>query len=202
MRALRHFLARRRRPLAALLAATAMACALLSATPPPGVEILVAARDLPAGRLTASDAKPVPFPPDVRPAGALPAGTDLTGRTLAAPMRAGEPFTDTRLLGPGLLSGYGSGLVATPVRIADAEAAALLSPGDAIDILSAPSDWTGDPAAATTMPVAQNLRVVATPTGGADTGALVVLATTPAQAAYLALAQSTGRLSIAIRPRS
>lgn len=199
MRALRHLLARRRRPIAALLASAAMASALLSVRPAPGVELLVAARDLSGGPLAASDVRTARFPPEVLPAGALRPGTDPTGRVLAAPMRAGEPFTDIRLLGPGLLSGYGPNLVATPVRIADADAAKLLSPGDTIDVLSAPADWPDHHTAA--MPVAQNLRVITTPTGDSDTGALVVLATTPGQAAYLALAQSSGRLSVAIRPR-
>ncbi|MEV5413180.1 Flp pilus assembly protein CpaB [Thermopolyspora sp. NPDC052614] len=205
MRAFRRNLARRRRPIAALLAAMAMACALLSIRPASGVDILVAARDLPGGRLTPADIKSVAFPPDLLPTGALKPGAPLIGRTLAAPMRAGEPFTDTRLLGPGLLSAYGPGLVATPVRIADADAAGLLSPGDTIDILAAPTDWTGDQTT-TTMPVAQNVRVITAPADPSTTkdstaGALVVLATTPSQAAYLALAQSAGRLTIAIRPR-
>ncbi len=205
MRAFRRLLARRRRPIAALLAATAMGCALLSTRPAPGVEVLVAARDLPGGRLTAADIRSVAFPPEVLPAGALRPGANLIGRMLAAPMRAGEPFTDTRLLGPGLLSAYGPGLVATPVRIADADAAGLLSPGDTIDILAAPTDWPGDHTT-TTMPVAQNVRVITAPARASATensaaGALVVLATTSSQAAYLALAQSAGHLSIAIRPR-
>lgn len=199
MSALHRLLARHRRPIAALLAATAMACALISLRPSSGVEILVAARDLPGGHLTTSDIKSAHFPPEVIPAGVLRPGTNLTGRVLAAPMRAGEPFTDTRLLSPGLLSAYGPGLLATPVRIADADAARLLSPGDVIDILSAPTDLSHPPA--TAAPVAQNLRVITTPTGDRDTGALVVLATTPTQAAHLALAQATGRLSIAIHPR-
>ncbi|MFO7300770.1 MAG: Flp pilus assembly protein CpaB [Actinomycetes bacterium] len=199
MHTLRRLLARRRRPIAALLAATAMACALISVRPAPGVEILVAARDLPGGPLTAADVTSARFPPDVLPAGVLRPGAQVTGRVLASPMRAGEPLTDARLLGPGLLAGYGTHLLATPVRIADADAAKLLSPGDTIDVLSAPTDLTDRPTAA--LPVAQNVRVITTPTGDSDTGALVVLATTPAQAAHLALAQASGRLSVAIRPR-
>nr|PZN36762.1 MAG: Flp pilus assembly protein CpaB [Actinomycetota bacterium] len=200
MHALRRLLARRRRPIAAGLAAAGMACALVSIRPAPGVEILVAARDLPGGPLTASDVTSARFPPDVLPAGVLRPGAQVTGRVLASPMRAGEPLTDARLLGPGLLAGYGSDLLATPVRIADADAAKLLSPGDVIDVLSAPADLAADrPTAA--LPVAQNVRVITTPTGDSDTGALVVLATTPAQAAHLALAQASGRLSVAIRPR-
>jgi pilus assembly protein CpaB len=167
MHTFHRLLARHRRAIAALLAATAMACALLALHPAPGVEILVAARDLPGGPLAAADVEPAHFPPDVIPAGALRPDASVTGRVLAAPMRAGEPLTDTRLLGPGLLSGYGPGLLATPVRIADADAAKLLSPGDVIDVLSAPADFTH--ASADVHPVARHLRVVTTPTGDTDT---------------------------------
>ncbi len=52
-------------------------------------------------------------------------------------MRAGETITDVRLVGPALLAGYGDQLVAAPVRIADAGSAALLQPGDVIDVLAA-----------------------------------------------------------------
>ena len=79
MSALHRLLARHRRLIAALLAATAMACALIALRPHPGVEILVAARDLPGGHLSASDVEVAHFPPEVIPAGALRPGTDLTG---------------------------------------------------------------------------------------------------------------------------
>ncbi|PZG19051.1 flagellar biosynthesis protein FlgA, partial [Spongiactinospora gelatinilytica] len=101
------------------------------------------------------------------------------------------------------------GTVATPVRIADAEAAALLAPGDTIDVLAAGTGW-GQDGTATASPaqtVADDVRVItthkraATSSANAGGGALIVLATTSAQAAELAAAQSGGRLSITIGPR-
>jgi hypothetical protein len=50
--------------------------------------------------------------------GALPLHPE--GRTLAGPVRAGEPVTDVRLVSPSLAAGY-PGRVLVPVRIADAD---------------------------------------------------------------------------------
>ncbi len=221
MRAIYLFAARHRRLIAALFTAMAMGCALLAVRPERGVPILAAARDLPgppaappapgtsgtsARTLTDADVTTVRLPASAVPSGAIRPGTSITGRLLAGPMRRGEPFTDARLLRPGLLAGQAPGTVATPVRIADAEAAALLTTGDVIDVLAGPAEWT--PAAAPiTRPIAESVTVLrppATRPRSADrpeTGALIVLATTPAQAAALAAAQPTGRLSIAIHSR-
>ncbi|TDE32768.1 SAF domain-containing protein, partial [Actinomadura sp. 6K520] len=131
-------LARLRRPLAALFAAAAAGLALLALRPgpPPSVRVLTAARDLPAGTtLTASDLRRVDLPTAAVPSGVLRSGT---GRVLATPVREGEPLTDTRVVGDGLLRGYGTGTVATPVRMADADAVRLLHPGDRIDVLTTP----------------------------------------------------------------
>ncbi|GIH67344.1 SAF domain-containing protein [Microbispora siamensis] len=246
MRDLRRLTARRRRPIAAVLAGLAVACVLLAVRTPDGVEVLAAARDLPGGRLAASDVVVVRLPPDTVPAGAYAPGAPVSGRVLAGPLRRGELLTDARLLGPGLFrqslnseasggqepSGQGSGgqapggpagggpasgrwapatqsgasaaepgmagtpgMVATPVRIADPDAARLLSPGDVIDILAA---FEEGPFQART--VAQEVRVIARPPGRTDGGALLVLATTPGQAAQLAQAQAQGRLSVTIHP--
>ncbi|MEU6429737.1 SAF domain-containing protein [Microbispora sp. NPDC046973] len=218
MRDLRRLTARRRRPIAAVLAGLAVACVLLAVRSPDGVEVLAAARDLTGGRLAASDLVVVRLPPDTVPAGAYTPGAPVTGRALAGPLRRGELLTDARLLGPGLfrqtLTGQASGgsagggpaaqagasaaepgLVATPVRIADPDAARLLSPGDVIDVLAALEDG---PFQART--VAQEVRVIARPSGRTDGGALLVLATTLGQAAELAQAQAQGRLSVTIRP--
>ncbi|MBE1533933.1 SAF domain-containing protein [Actinomadura algeriensis] len=132
-------LARSRRPLAALFAAAAAWLALLALRPgpPPAVRVLAAARDLPAGAtLAPSDVRPVSLPPESVPSGALRA--DAAGRVLAGPMRRGEPLTDVRVIGDRLLRGYGPDKVATPIRIADADTARLLRPGDRIDVLAAP----------------------------------------------------------------
>ncbi|WP_327048045.1 Flp pilus assembly protein CpaB [Microbispora sp. NBC_01189] len=197
MRALKRLPVRRRRAVAAILAGLAAACALSAVRAPRGVEVLAAARDLAGGRLAASDVMVVRLPPDAVPAGAYAAGSPVTGRVVAGPLRRGEPLTDARLLGPGLFRFSGSPeSVATPVRIADPGAAGLLSPGDVIDVLAA---YEEGPFEART--VAQQVRVIARPPGSTDGGGLLVLATTPAQAAGLAQAQAQGRLSVTIHPR-
>ncbi|MFI0373436.1 Flp pilus assembly protein CpaB [Actinomadura sp. 1N219] len=197
-------LSRLRRPLAALLAAAAAGLALLALrpAPPPSVRVLAAARDLPAGRtLTPSDLRPVNLPPGSVPSGAL--RSRAAGRTLAGPMRRGEPLTDARVVGAALLRGYGPGTVATPVRMADADAARLLHPGDHIDVLTTRS--ASDPLEATQHQgpariVVSSVPVVAVPPpaedGTQDSGALIVLATDRAQAA--ALAGANGPLSLTI----
>src|SRR3954452_23620288 len=88
---LRRAVLRRRRLLAALCAAGAVGAALHATTPqaPATVEILVAARDLPAGAaLAADDVELRATDPDLVPGGALT--TARPGARLASPLRAGE----------------------------------------------------------------------------------------------------------------
>ncbi|MEU8797276.1 RcpC/CpaB family pilus assembly protein [Spirillospora sp. NPDC048819] len=197
-------LARLRRPLAALFAAAAAGLALMALRPgpPPSVRVLAAARDLPAGTaLAPTDLHHVNLPPAAVPSGALRSGT---GRTLAAPMREGEPLTDARVVGDGLLRAYGPGTVATPVRIADADAVRLLHPGDHIDVLTTPAppalpDATASHPRGDARVVVSSIPVITVPAPDeADSrqGALVVLATTRAQA--LALAAATAPLTLTI----
>ncbi|MCF2528266.1 SAF domain-containing protein [Yinghuangia soli] len=134
------FLVRRRRPLAALSAALAVAAALLVLRPPtpPTVPILVAARDLDPGAVPGSrDVRTVRFVPATVPDHALRRLSDAQGRPLAAAVRRGEPITDVRLVGPQLRGSPGD--VALPVRFADADAARLLRPGDRVDVLAGPA---------------------------------------------------------------
>lgn len=217
-RELGHALSARRRLVAAALAAAAVAFALsaLRPAPPPTVRILAAADDLASGtRLGRSHLTTVELPAAAVPDGSLRTWRGAEGRVLATPMRRGEPLTDVRLAGPALLSRYGEDLVATPVRIADPGAARVLRPGDRVDVFAAASDEggaaeeggegsSGDEQA---RPVAPAVAVVAVPRpdddsfGLAGDGALVLLATTSEQAATLARAAVTSRLSVAIRPQ-
>ena len=207
-RELRIALARRRRLLAAGLMAGSMAFAIsaLSPTAARTVTVLAAAHDLVGGATIAeSDLRELSLPAAVVPAGAVDDAARLTGRVLAGPVRAGEAFTDVRLVGPSLLAGYGDRMVASPVRIADAASARLVRPGDVIDVLAAgPSDEGGDTEARL---VAAGVRVVLVP-GDDETalagesfgeGALVVLATTSEAATRLASEAVTSRLSLTIR---
>ncbi|MEU8269624.1 Flp pilus assembly protein CpaB [Sphaerisporangium sp. NPDC049002] len=195
---------RRRRLVAVVLAAMATASVGLAMRPAPSTEVLAAARDLRAGTLSASDLTVALIPDAAVPDGALRPGAPVAGRVLAAPARRGEPLTDVRLLGPSLIDAYGPGMLATPVRITDAGSARLLRVGDVIDVIAAAAQWDDaalDPRTAT---VAQAVTVMALPrSAGAEdsmteSGALVVLATTPEQAARLAQAGTGSRLSITI----
>jgi Flp pilus assembly protein CpaB len=199
-------LARHRRPLAAAFAATAMGLGLVALRPssPPGVQVLAAARDLPGGTtLRGGDVGVVALPAAAVPDGVVRRDTDsrvLTGRILAGPVRRGEPLTDARLVGTGLLDGYSPGIVATPVRIADAGAVRLLRAGDRVDVLAAaggPVDDVLPVPAGRARTVVSSVPVIAVPRErAADQGALVVLATSREQSA--ALAGAGPRLSVTI----
>ena len=194
----------RRRLVAAGLAAVAVVAGLRAVSPAaaPTVAVWSAARDLNGGRpLTAADLAVVALPSGLVPAGALRAGARITGRLLAAPMRRGEPLTDVRLLEPSLLASLPDPhLVAVPVRVADGSAAAaLVHAGDVVDVLAVADPTAGGPRRPTT--VATGVHVLAVPardpTSG-DGGGLVVLATTPDQAAALAQASAVTRLSLTL----
>jgi len=167
---------RRRRLLAVLCTVGAVAAGLRATAPPapPTVDVLVAARDLPAGAVLAKDdLMSVALPPDTVPAGVLTDTGDATGAILAAALRAGEPVTDVRLVGPGLANAA-TGTVAVPVRLSDAAQVGLLEVGDEIDLLAT------DPEARSTETVASGVLVLAVPDAKQDapdaiTGRLVVL---------------------------
>jgi Flp pilus assembly protein CpaB len=136
-----------RRLVAAALAAVGVALALHALEPAPAstTPVLAAARDLPGGkRLEPSDLRVVALPNDAVPAGALRPGDPRAMRTLAAPVRAGEPLTDVRVLGPSLLDAYAGGreLVAATVRLADPGDLAAVQVGDRIDVLAVLTDTT------------------------------------------------------------
>lgn len=188
----------RRRPLAAACLALAVVTGLHAVRPHPGprVTVTVAARDLDSGTVLSShDLVDRRYPADVAPVGSL---RTAVGRTLAAPVRAGEPVTDVRLVSPSLVSGY-PGRVALPVRVADADAVALLRVGDTVDLLAA------DPRRGTASYVAVDAPVLALPAADADSpdaaglsGRLVVVAADPAEVDHIAGAAATGLLSVVI----
>lgn len=176
LRGVRRAVLRRRRVLAAVLVAVAVASGVRAAAgpPPPADEVLVAARDLPAGAvLAAGDLTTARFA-----AGTAPAGTveDAVGRTLAGPVRRGEPVTDVRLVGPAL-AGADPTRTALPLRLADAAMADLLRVGDVIDLVAT------DPQSGTATVVAHAVPVLALPAPAQDTadqpGALVVVGAAP-----------------------
>lgn len=167
--------------------------------PPPTVGVLVAATDLAAGRpLTPADLRLARLPPSARPRGSVDASSAV-GRLLASPLRAGEPLTDVRLVGPRLVDALGPGLVAVPVRLADAASVSLIAPGDLVDLLAAPVDPGGRPAV-----VALAVRVLSVPSpaagDAAGDGALVVVAASRQVALAVAGAATVDRLSVSLLP--
>lgn len=178
--------------LAALCVGVAVFAGLrATASPPPAsTEVLVVAKDLPAGAvLTSTDLVWREFAPDSVPAGVL---DQAAGRILAGPMRAGEPVTDRALVGPGLAAGDRD-VVVTPVRILDAESVGLLRVGDRIDLLATDLEGGGSTRVAIDVPV------LATPAadpaaGDGLPGRLVVLGLPPGAVAAVTAASTQDAL--------
>jgi pilus assembly protein CpaB len=189
-----------RQAAAALLTVLALVLALRPSPAPPGagsphaVAVAVSARDLPAGTvLTADDLATSRYPPDAVPAGAAGDPEKLLGRTLAGSVRAREPITDARLVGPGVTSLLPDGQVAAPVRLADLAVAALVHTGDRVDVLATAAD------APTADVVAEGALVVATTGTDDDAGAgLLLLAVDDETAARLAAAATTATLTVTL----
>ena len=191
--------ARHRVLLAAGLAAASVATGLSAVAPTaePTTGVLTAARDLAAGAvLQPGDLVTARLPDALVPAGALTDPATVAGRLVAGPVRRGEPLTDVRLLGAALLPSGAD--VAVPVRLAEPATAALVTPGDRVDVLAASPE--GGVAASV---VATGLAVLSVPAPSdlAAEGALVVLAASRPTAARLAAAAVTGRLSVAVHGR-
>jgi Flp pilus assembly protein CpaB len=189
-----------RRAAAGLLAVAALALALRPepvAIPggPVTVRVVVAGVDLPAGTVLADQHLAVTrLPADAVPAGVQPQPAGLLGRVLAGAVRAGEPLTDARLVGPGLTALLPPGQVAAPVRIADLAVAALVRTGDRVDVLAAPPD------AEQAEVVAAGALVLAAPgPEQVDPAAgLLLLAVDSTTAARLAAASTTATLTISL----
>ena len=162
----------------------------------PTVAVTVAAHDLASGTVLRPDDLVIRH----FPAGVAPTGSDTgaVGRTLAAPVRRGEPVTDVRLVAPALMAGY-PGRVALPVRIADADVVGLLRVGDHVNLVAA------DPRSGTASYVAVDVPVLALPTpveqgfgSAGQTGRLVVVAAAPSEVDRVAGAAVTDLLSVVI----
>lgn len=203
-RKLNGWLGRNRRLIVALLLCTAVGIAVHQLTPASEqrVQVLAAARDLPAGSsLGAADLMPLDVPPDQAIPGALPPGTGFSGRQLATPLQRGQIPTEAQLLGPGLLTGAPAGSAAVPLRIADPASLPLLSPGQLITIVLTGTggfeESRKSEVLATAVPVLWTSAQGGQPgqwLGTGETDGLVVVAADPAQAGKLAGASTQGKL--------
>lgn len=215
LRSLRRVVRRHRRLIGAGLVGVAALLALteLRPAPPPTTAVVLAARDLAAAEpLREQDLVVASLPHDAVPAAALRSPHEAIGQVLAGPVLAGEVLTPARVRGASLVQGQPDGTVALPLRLADAEAAALLSPGDRIDVVAA------TPETSEASVVAREVAVLLAPTraeapsglaeagGILDTtglgGGVVVLAVSPSQVPALVAAAAQAPLWFAVHGAS
>lgn len=153
-----------RRILAAALTALAGFLLLRGNPAAERVEVVVAAHDLAPGRaVAATDLRTATFSANSLPGGAIHEPAPLLGATLSAPMRAGEIFTDLRVLGPRLAAAATAAPDAriVPIRLADNAVAEVLRTGDRVDVVAAAEADT--PAATPARTLAAGAVVVSIP---------------------------------------
>lgn len=191
-----------RRVAAVLLAGLALVLVLrpdplpTAAGTPAVVPVAVSVRDLPAGTvLTSGDLAVVELPAAFAPAGTVADAAQLVRRVLAGSVRAGEPISDARLVGPGLTALLPDGQVAAPVRLADLAIAALVRSGDRIDVLATAPD-----AAAAEVVAGGALVLAADETGEESSAGLLLIAVDGPTAARLAAAATTATLTVNLPP--
>ncbi|WP_152361340.1 SAF domain-containing protein [Microlunatus speluncae] len=186
-----------RRKLAVIAAVLAVLTGINAAAPraPDTVTVLRAVEFLPGGGpVAATQVRLEAVVAEAVPEDALTDPAQAVGRILAAPVPKGQVLTGSDLVGDRTLR---PGRVLAPVRLADSGLAAVLRPGDVIDIVAA--DGQGGPAGT----VARGVRLVTIPgadgsTGRSDSaaGVLVLVEVDDETALGLARAGSTSALSV------
>lgn len=168
------------------------------------VGVVVAARDLsPGTALSQADLSVRALPAASVPSGVLTSREVAVGRVLSSAVRAGEPLTDVRLVGPAdtALTTGDPDAATVPVRLADPDVADLLRPGVRVDVVTLDPDRQDDPV------LAENAIVVATrETSGHDTpgaqgqaGRLVLVALPRDSATQLAAASLRQPVTVTLR---
>lgn len=125
-------------PVAVVVAAVLLAGAVRTALAPPpaGTAVVVAARDLPAGHVLATgDLTLAHLPPGAVPTAAAADPGDLVGRRLATAVPAALPLVPDLLTGERFTRDPPEGSVVVALTPADAATAALLRPGDRVDLV-------------------------------------------------------------------
>lgn len=163
------------------------------------VEVVTAARDLPAGAVVVvDDVRLSAWPISIRPATAVTGTKIVVGRTLAGPVGSGEVITSGRLVSDDISAGLPAGLVAVAVPLVDSGTAGLIHPGNRVNLLSPPTDPTR-PATV----VAANalvLTVVPRDPSLAGSSAQLVVAVDHATELRVAAAITTPMLATLIKP--
>jgi len=189
-----------RRAIAAVLVVLAVVLALIPGRASSADEdVVVAARDLAAGTvLGASQVTLRGLPEQEIPDGAARVPAAVLNRTLAAPVRRGEPLTNVRLTGSDLTRAISTNqdTVTVPLRLADPGVAALLRPGATVDVVTV-GERQDEPVV-----LARAARVLAVleagARGGEHDGRLVLVALDPVAATRVAAASISQTLTVTV----
>jgi pilus assembly protein CpaB len=184
-----------RRKLAVVAALAAVLAGLAAANPegPPTLRVVRAVAQLPGGALVgAGDVAVREVVREDAPVGALSDPGEVVGKTLAGPVAEGQVLTELALVS--VRSARPPGRVVAPLRLADSDLAALLRPGEVVDVVAADSQ-SGKASV-----VATEVRVVKIPASPdkeqVQSGALVLVEVSPAQATLIARAAVSGTLTV------
>lgn len=126
------------------------------------------------------------------PTGAARDLSEVVGKVLAGPVAEGQVLTGLVVVGP---TNVAPGKVVAPVRLADPDLAALLRPGERVDVLAA------DQQSARATVVASGVRIITVPGNQnpdqqTQSGALVLVEVDARQASALAQASVSGSITI------
>ena len=187
--------------------ATMSAIEALSPPAPLTIDVVVPVRRLEPGLvISAKDVARQAVPAKLAPAAALTDLNDVIGRVPVVSLAAGMPLTADLVVGGEVAALAPAGTVVTPVRLADATAA-LLRPGDHVDLVSAAfgvEDATYLARRALVLPM---VRAPAESRPGLFGGiavegsdGLVLLAVSPDEASAVSVASLTGVIAAVLVP--
>ena len=189
--------------------------------PQDGPQVLVAVKPLPVGTIIEADAfRYQPWPKELLQSAYYLKGeadpAQLTGRVVRFAVTAGQPITQGTLVKPGdrgfLAAALGPGMRAVTVPVsAQSGVAGFVFPGDRVDlVLTQEVTGGGDgPPLRASETILRNVRVLATDQRTDSTGpegktqvltfTTVTLEVTPRIAEKIAVAQTSGQLSLSLR---
>ncbi|GAB3164027.1 hypothetical protein GCM10027059_19360 [Myceligenerans halotolerans] len=182
---------------------------VLRPAPPPSTPVLLTAREVAAGtRLTGDDVTLREIAVSLAPPAALRGRSEAVGLTAVVPLPAGAPLHTGVVSDGGVLASAPQGTVVVPVTLADDGVAALLRPGDRVDLLTPGSTRSTDNREPTTSYLARRALVLPTPAhrtpdtgaagllgGGTDPPPVTLVAVDPAEAPDLSAIAGIGAVS-------
>jgi len=177
----------------------------------PGVEVIVAANNIPVGaKIEEKDLSIVRFPAEAVPANCPRSRASVLGRGVILPIFKGQAILFNMLAGPNAGSGLPAlippGMRAMSVRVNEVVGVAgFVQPGTRVDVLvTGTPGGSGEEEQTTT--VLENIEVIASgqrmersQTGEAQIAPVITLLVSPDDAQRLTLATTHGRIQLALR---